>query len=444
MFKDMKAYAHLKPGQKGTMRLQKALQTAVTCRAKGCRIAFLVVFVALHLVAASQLYLLSKDILYGDRSASLLAIPLRYPAMQVPATPLTVKFTAQQRLCADFAQVYFPSQNPSALRDAYSTETTLDPWHRPSRYPPLLHLLCSQTLSRLDYGVACLIHLAVQVVLLWASFAYVFFRFGLRKYLLPALLLINVCLFLTPVGLSWLERGQFSLYVALCYLWMTLAVATGERRCAMLGALFGFVKWTAFPFIFVVLMVCLLQKESRLEFKERLFLSATCGGTILLLFFSLPVDGIFFLKGLLGQELTLTPSGLTLLMILPKVAVKTMPLFLVSVGCAIGVASRLQVRYLIPFFAGAAVILTMYPTLAYDYSVPCLTAFIPCMAYWAHLPGIDRFLGVSTQSLFVLFLLVSSYAYGVLEWSELSIILFYLIVAISLILASVNKIRLFR
>ena len=41
------------------------------------------------------------------------------------------------------------------------------------------------------------------------AFNQTFREFGLPQYLLPSLLFVNICLFLTPAGLSWFERGQF-------------------------------------------------------------------------------------------------------------------------------------------------------------------------------------------------------------------------------------------
>jgi hypothetical protein len=158
----------------------------------------------------------------------------------------------------------------------------------------------------------------------------VFSVLQLRKYLMPSLLLLNVCLFLTPVGLSFFERGQFTLYVGLCYLWLMLALVTGKWRYSIVSALFGFLKWTSFPVIFVVLSVYLIHGKNWQEIRERLALSALCCGTIMLLFFTFPRDDMFFLKELFAQELTFVPMGITLLKLLPRFIVKTVPLFLVA------------------------------------------------------------------------------------------------------------------
>lgn len=387
----------------------------------------------MHIAIALQFYWLSRDILNGDGSCKRLSVPLNYPPMRVPGTLFTSQFAAEGRLCTDFAQIYFPSQNRTALRDAYSRSTTLNPLHGPSRYPPLLHFICSHTICRLQYGPACLAHLLAQTCLFLGSFAYAFFRLGVRKYLLPSLLLVNTCLFLTPVGLSFFERGQFSLYVALCYLWLMLAVVTGDKRYAVIAALFAFVKWTSFPFIFVVLSVYLMHSRNRQEIMERLVLASLFCLTIMLLFLSFPRDGMIFLKELFVQELTFTPVGITLLKFLPRFAVKAIPFVLVGAGFINRLCFRRDTSYLMPFFAGSATMLVTYPTWAFDYSVPCLTSFVPCMIYWANLSGVDRFNSRIVSAIFFMFLLLASYACEVFNFPELEVTIMYLLMALILL-----------
>lgn len=397
------------------------------------RLVFLFIFVVIHLLIVSQVYLLARDIVNGDGSSEELSIPLRYPPMRVPATPFTMQYQAQGRLCADFGQIYFPSQNKAALRDAYAIETTLDPWLRPSKYPPLLHVICAYTLCHLPYGQASLIHLAVQTALFMASFIFAFFVLKLTRYLLPALLLLDVCLFLTPVGLSFFERGQFSLYVGLCYVWLMLAFVTGKWRYVMVSALFGFVKWTAFPFVFAALAVCLLISKNVRELKPRVVPVCLYVLTTLVLVFSVPNDAVHFIRLLFYQELELSPMGISLARIVPRTVAKSLPYVLIFTGLLNRFSSNKPLPYLIPFFAGAATILVTYPTFAFDYSVPYLTAFIPFMIYWATLPGIDRAIGGSVQGLFYVFLLLASFALFVFNDSETMVIMTYVIAGLVLI-----------
>jgi hypothetical protein len=398
------------------------------------RLLFMVCFVLVHLAIASQVYWLSKDILYGDGSCEELTVPLRYPPMRVPTTPITRQFQAQGRLGADFAQIYFPSQNRAAVRDAYAVETTVDPWSRPSRYPPLIHRICAHTLCLLPYGEACLAHLAVQLLIFIGSFVFVFSRLGFKKYLLPALLLLDVCLFLTPVGLSFLERGQFTLYVGACYLWLMQALVTGKLRHIALSALFGFVKWTAFPFVFVVLGTRVLMAKKTEDFKLRSIAALVFLFVVVALLLPVPQDTVSFLQGVLKQESEMTSlaMGNALVRLVPWYVVKLIPLALVVIGAS-SRFRKIPLPYPAPFFAGSATILVTYPTFAYDYSVPYLTAFIPFLIYWATLPGIDAAVSRGIQWLFYAFLLLASFAMFIFNDSETMVIAIYLIAGTALI-----------
>lgn len=387
------------------------------------------------MAVASQIYWLSKDILHGDGSCDEMSVSLRYPPMRVPVTPLTLQHQAQGRLCADFAQIYFPSLNLPALQGAYSIENSIDPWRRPSRYPPLIHVICAYTLCLLPYGQASLVHLALQTILFIASFVYTFSVLNLRKYLLPALLLLNICLFLTPVGLSFYERGQLTLYVGLCYLWLMLALVTGKRRYAIVSALFGFVKWVAFPFVFVSVAVALLISKNVRELKQRVISAGLFALLITLLLLTLPVNANFFVQGLVKQELGMVSiaMGNALVRIMPLHVVKSVPFFLIVIGFVSRFSGNRPLPYLIPFFAGAATILVTYPTFAFDYSVPYLAAFIPFLIYWAKLPGVDRVIGWSVQGLFYVFLPLASFAQFIFNYSETMVIMIYVVTGVVMV-----------
>ena len=106
------------------------------------------------------------------------------------------------------------------------------------------------------------------------------------------------------------------------------------------------------------------------------------------------MQGIEFLEGAIGQENLLRPDGLSLARAVPRRLVKALPFALAVVG-----ALRMRRRKrpvaqssagpegdferLLPFVLGAAILLLLYPTLAFDYSVPCLFGLIPFAIHWA-------------------------------------------------------------
>ena len=350
------------------------------------KLVFLSFFVLVHIFILRNIYLLSRDMLTGDLSAAQ-TIPLpRYPFERIPDTPAARQYQAQGRLAVDFAQIYFPAQQMASLGQNYQTGV-LDPLNRPSRYPPLLHFLCALTLCKMDYGPASLLHMALQALLFYLVFLFSFKALKIESYLLPALLLLDACLFLTPVGLSWLERGQFSLYVGAAYLLLLLGFLKKKPLLVLLAALFAFIKWTSFPTLAVFFPVYLLSSENSAEAKRALLLAAGFGLLLLGLTFSLPGPSLDFLRGLYQQERFSAPGGISLAKLLPLELVKFLPLPLVLLGWLH--LRRFQNRFesLVPFLAGAALLMLTYPTLAYEYNLPSMLGFIPLFIYWISLPG---------------------------------------------------------
>jgi len=177
-----------------------------------------------------------------------------------------------------------------------------------------------------------------------------------------------------------------------------------------LAALFGFIKWTSFPYIFTVFSVLTISSHNIEQLKDRVFMSLTFALTTVLLFSLFFDSGLQFLNGLFFQESVLPPRGISLARIMPKYLVKTIPATLIILGCLSVRNDKDIFPRIVPFLIGAAVILVTYPTLSYDYSVPCLFCFIPLVIYWIRHGGIDvkpkvkHALGCS----FVLFLVLAS------------------------------------
>lgn len=181
------------------------------------------VLILLNCFAFRNLFILSKDMIFGDFSAQhLIPLPL-YPIARIPIRSIPIKYDAENRLGKDFAQIYFPAQDISSPANAFNCRTR-DPWERPSRYAPLILYICSISICQSTYGFAAFWHMIIQI-LVFLLISYIAFKtFDRIPYFLPFLLFANLCLFLTPTGLSWFERGQFSLYEASSYLLLLLGL----------------------------------------------------------------------------------------------------------------------------------------------------------------------------------------------------------------------------
>jgi len=416
---------------------------AVGSHSRTQQMAFFAVCIVLHSLIILNVIRLSADMLHGSSYAKQLFPTPIYRLKRIPRNDLTVTTQAVKSLGGDFAQIYFPAQKPSALGEAYSRATTLDPWRRPSRYPPFIHFLCATTICRLPYGYACLLNLLLQLFLFFSVLYLAFKALGILSYFPLSLLFINSCLFLTPAGLSWFERGQFSLYVAASYLLLSLGLLKKNIGWIALSALLAFVKWISLPFVFVILTVYILIARTR---KELTFgILATGVVSVVIAFFSLLFikDSLLFIRGLVEQETQYPPSPLALASYLPRFFVKSLPISLIVIGYISAIRNRDDFVNLIPYMAGTAVMLILYPTLAFDYSVPALLGLIPLMIYWVTQAELQGQRGrTACLYLFLGFIVVASFSVQ-LTRSELMLIIVYLAVSLGLFAVSLFPGQLF-
>lgn len=345
------------------------------------RLVFALVFLAAHAAMAFNLSHLIEDVLYGSGAGERMIVKPRYGFMRIPDTDLTRQTDAVGRITGDFAQVYFPVRGPA--KAAYSGDS-LDPFGRPSRLTPFVHHACAWTICRLNYGPASLAHVSIQYLVFMASLVFAFATLKVTRYLPLGILVANTCLFLMPVGLAWAERGQFSLYVAAAYLWLMLALIRRNAVFAALSAVLAYAKLTSLPFILVASGFWLsgLRGKTAVEGLKLIAVPAFVLGILFLVYFE---EGRLFLWGALRQEYVGSPEGLTLLGPWPRHLVKAMPFVLLALGGIL--ARRLWTEFScgFPFLIGAAIMLLLYPTKAYDYSVPTLLGFIPLLFWWAGL-----------------------------------------------------------
>jgi len=318
---------------------------------------------------------------------------------------------ADGRLALDFAQVYFPSRFFNDLSKNYRTGE-FDPYKRPSRYAPFVHYLCVISYCQLDYGPASLAHLYIQLVLFLLAFIAAFLLLKIPRHLPLGILIVSAGLFLTPAGLFWFERGQFSLYVAMAYLFVILGVLKRQPLFFLLGGFFAFIKWTSFPTISVILSTFLLASGNLRRLKENILLVVPFVVIILLLLAIFPKNSFYFIQGLIQQEAFVPPGGISLVRLLPVELVKVMPIALIVFGWLHIRKHAGDMAECLAFFTGAGILMLTYPSVAFEYSVSTLLGFIPFIAYWAELQkneGQAVWRNVMKYTFFV-FLLAASYS----------------------------------
>ncbi len=368
------------------------------------------VLCALVLGAATyQGALMARDVGTGDGSTARLLVGMRYPALRIPPSDAATRFAATDRLAADFAQVYFPVRAGRPLTEAYARASVLDPWKRSSRFAPAVHAVCGWTICALPYGWAALAHLLAQLVLLAHGLVRAHRLLALPHARLATMAtLAATCLLLAPVGLSWLERGQWSVYVGLGYLWLVLGLLLDRTRYVVAAAALAYLKWTSLPFMFVILSAHALAAGSLADFRRRCVPGLVFGVTFAALFACMPEAGLAFLGGVEHQETTSRANGLTFYAVLPWAVVKLSPLALVAIGALVLRKRHAADPALVPFAAGAAVFLLGYPSVAHDYSLPSLLGFVPLLAFWAG--RVPAAIGALADAGFAFFLVTASWS----------------------------------
>jgi hypothetical protein len=393
---------------------------------------FIIVVVILNVFALRNFFLLSRDMLYGDFSAQLLFPSPIYAPERIPQTPVTLEYQAANRLGADFAQIYFPAQEISQLGNAYTGYVSLDPWKQPSRYAPLVLALCSITLCKLNYGYASLGNILLQLLLFFPTLYFVFRSLGIKRYFLAVFVFTEFILLLTPVGLSWFERGQFSLYVTISYLLLLFGLTRNNPVMIIVSAGFAFIKWTSLPLIFIVLAVYILSSKSKKEAQHNLMLASIFCLVAVLLLLPLISVNVTFIRGLMDQEISRYPLGLSLAIFMPRPVVKSLPFALIIGGYIIARIKKSNFIDLLPFLTGAAVILLLYPTVAFDYSVPTILGLIPILIFWVRqLASNQRAIGNLVLLLFLLFVVLASFSTRLTGSVTIAVII-YLAFSISL------------
>ncbi len=332
-------------------------------------------------IVVVNFFLLSKDMIYGDFSAEGIFPRPMYGFFRVPDRPNTIERNAVNRLAADYAQIYFPSLEFSSLTKNYETGY-LDPWKRPSRYAPFIHYICAISFCKLDYGYASFLHMLIQMVLFYAFFVMAFRMLNVESKLWFGLIFTAVCLFATPAGLSWFERGQFSLYVALAYLLLILGLMKNKPVLVVLSALFAYVKWTSFPFLLAVMVVYWLSAKNTKERIQYTLSALIYLLVILLLSLAFRSRFVHFLEGLYKQEVNVGAVGIGLGQLLPIALVKGMPFVLILAGYLSLRRNHNGADPLSAFLIGSGILMLTYPTVAFEYNIPNLFCFIPLIFYW--------------------------------------------------------------
>ena len=339
-----------------------------------------------------------------------------YTLMAVPGTsPVS---GAPGAAGADFSQVYTSALALRHGESAYRPKSPqfADRFSRLPNYPPLTNWICIP-LTLLPYYAALLVHTGLSLLALFGVTVFVLIRMGLRRHLWGVVLAQASLYFLTPIGFTHFERGQFDLLVATSFL-LCFACVFARRNPFGLAALSGFLgalKWTAIPFLgcFAVLGFLLGARAKRWGFVVMLAVVALGTG----LFWR----GILeYWTSLRFYEIDPAPFGLTLQNFLPRIWAKLAPV-LVTAAVAIFALARFPTadrpRILRAISAPFALALTnlsiCFGTYSYEYRTVATLGMVPALIVWLEIePAVPASTKVATSAAFGLFLIVAFRLFG--------------------------------
>jgi len=283
----------------------------------------------------------------------------------------------------DFSQVYASASSLRKGQDPYRPAN----WRggRPN-YPPLTNWLYLPV-TFFTFDVAVLIQHGVSLLALLGATVMVLWQTGLRRHIGRVILAQMALYFLTPIGLTHIERGQFDLLVAtavlLCYGCLFLP---GSRfGTAALAGFLAAIKWSAPIFLgaFSLLVFLLGMGKKRWAF----FLIPVVTLIVTLCFWrELPEYWV----SIKAWEINMQPSGLTFQHLLPRTVTRALPLL---VSAALGVlvwvrtdSREERVRVLRSISLPAALPLVIqaicFSTLSFEYHTVILLAMIPAIVVW--------------------------------------------------------------
>jgi hypothetical protein len=378
-----------------TSRLPQGLALLIAC-AIGLAVSLGVV----HLLLTS-----SPDRLFPRPFYFLKPVPGTYHLPPVPGTSDSPVYPGAAG--ADFAQIYFGARALRAGQSPYAKPSP-DPFGRRPGYGPFTYWL-AVPLTVLPYHAALLVHTFVQFGVFVAATAVALRLTGTLPHL-PAVLCPAVLLLLmTRIGLAYLERGQFDLYVAASYL-LVFTYLFRPRVSLVLGAgVLAALKWTALPLLGALALFVFVAGPRG----SRRFVLFAAPLIAVASFLLLP--DLRFIEHVQYWEGTVRPQGASLGYVMPGWIGKVLPIL-----TALAVAAVLRYRgrdaefddalraVAVPLGLALAIQGVVLGTASYEYRAVSLLGLVPVLAIWVERAArVPTALKAATVVGFGLFLVVA-------------------------------------
>lgn len=309
-----------------------------------------------------------------------------YSGLPVPGTALTPNSPGTTG--ADFAQVYTAALALDHGESAYrpTTPAYADHWRRPPAYPPLTNWLYVP-LSRQPFYVALVVHELGTIFLLLGGAALVLWGAGLARHIWHVVLAMAGLLFLTPIGVTHIERGQFDILVAAA-LMFAVSMAYLPRFPAVLGVaagLLGALKWTSLPGLGGFTGMAFLCGP-----RARRWTYVVVPVVLAVATFSFWSGVQEYRQVVFGYEVNRAPEGVTLRYFLPLLPAKGLApavvalllLLLYVAGPSAASRGRLFAALSLPYALLLTTLSVVFGTISYEYRAVTLLGMMPPLVMW--------------------------------------------------------------
>jgi hypothetical protein len=346
-----------------------------------CRGTFYLVLGALvYFTLSNQLNLLKNGIPLVPYPTSIYEV---LPIPDTAADPFGIGATG-----ADFSQVYTSALAVRHGQSAYhpADKAYRDRFDRPPAYPPIANWFYVP-LSWYPYHKALVYHTVLSFLGFLAAAAWLLYKTGLSRHIVPVAVLTGSFYVLTPIGMAHLERGQFDLLVAITYvLCVSCWLLPGNHfGLAVLCGLLGAIKWSSAPFLCCFAAMCFLVTSRR---KRWVFFVIPLVMVLVTVVFWSELKGYW--EAVQFYELDATPLGLSLEAHLPRPLAKGMPVIIAGSlativllrGRSPGARARILGSSCLPAALALTNVAVCYQATSYEYHTMTTLAMVPFLVVW--------------------------------------------------------------
>lgn len=363
-----------------------------------------------------------------------------YPSSIYGIAPLPVADPSAGRATAagvDFSQVYTSSLALRHGESAYRPKSAgyQDRFGREPGLPPVTNWLYVP-LSLLPYGAALMTHTVGSICLLLGIASFVLWKARLARHIARVILVVLGLYFLTPIGVTHLERGQFDLFVAAAILACVacLLLPGGHSGLAIAAGCLGAMKWTAAPFLLCFCALGFLSADRR---KRRDFFLVPAVMLVATLAFGSALEEYW--PTIQKFEIGAKPFGLTLQHFVPRWAARSVfPAVTLAAAALVRVAGRspaargrLFASIGLPFALALEGLSICFGTLSYEYHSVTMLGLVPAVVAWTvRDPGVSRRWKAVTCGVFGVFLCVAFRTVTLYVFSPVIMTAVYIVVSL--------------